>query len=185
MSRSPRASRRSREVLAGALVTVALVHVLQLPATAAGSMTFLSGELTFGPFGRSDPALAGTDAAQRIEMRPNVAGRERLSVYIALRRIGPRDLALDPTSALSSNVVRAVSRVPLVPADPTTTWRSAGQIDEACSDVSLGIDAQLRYRFIMPRRSIVEQGPFRPPSLVAFHRSGEEWIVERSCLDAR
>ena len=185
MSRPPRPGRRTREALAGALAAVALVHVLQLPATAVGSMMFLSGELTFGPFGRSDPALAGTDAAQRIEVRPSVAGRERLSVYIALRRIAPRDLALAPTSLLAPNVVRAVSRVPIVPPTLTTTLRRAREIDEACTDASLGIDAQLRYRIIVPLRSIVERGPVRPPSLIAFHRDGEEWIVERSCLNAR
>lgn len=185
MSGSSVPSRRTREVLAGALAAVVLAHVLQLPAIAAGSMMFLSGELTFGPFGRSDPALAGTDAAQRIEMRPSVAGRERLSVYIALRRISPRDLALDPTSALAPNVVAAVSQVPLVPAGRLVMARFIEPVADQCTDVSLGIDAQLRWRIIAPRTSVVEQGDRAPLSLVAFSRDGEEWIVERSCLDAR
>ncbi len=174
-----------KETLVGALAAVAAVHALQLPATASASMMFLSGELTFASFGRSDPALAGTEAAQLIQNRPSKVGRERLSVYIALRQIGPRDIALDPTSALVPNVITTVSRVPIVPVTPATTSRSADRIDQRCTVVYPGVDAQLRYRIILPRTSIVEVSDPGPPTLMAFHRDGEEWIVERSCLHAR
>lgn len=175
-----------REMLVGALVALAFVHVVQLPATATGSMMFLSGELTFGPFGRSDPALRGTDAAQRIEQRPSVAGRERLSVYVALRRIDTRDVALAPSSALNPNVLRAVSRVTVLPAPVTMSERTVDRIADRCSDAFPGIDAQIQWRIVLPRRQIPFEALLpRRPELVAFHHDGEEWIVERSCFDAR
>ena len=83
------------------------------------------------------------------------------------------------------NVIGAVSRVPIVPVTPATTWRSADRIDQRCTVVYPGVDAQLRYRIILPWTSIVELSEPRPPTLMAFHRDGEEWIVERSCLHAR
>lgn len=173
-----------REMLVGALMTLALVHVVQIPATAAGSMMYLSGELTFGPFGRSDPALRGTDDAQRIERRASVAGRERLSVYVALRRLETRDIALAPSSALNRNVLRAVSRIGVLPPPVTMSERTVDRISDRCSDVFLGIDAQIRWRIVLPTSAVIEAQPPRRPELVAFHHDGEEWIVERSCFDA-
>ena len=174
-----------REMLVGALVALTVVHVLQLPATATGSMMFLSGELAFGPFGRSDPALRGTDAAQRIEQRPSVAGRDRLSVYIALRRIDTRDVALTPSSALNPNVLRAISRVTVLPAPVTVPERAVDRISGRCSDVFGGVDAQIEWRIVRPTISRIQVAPARRPELIAFHHAGEEWIVERSCFDAR
>ena len=171
-------------MLVGALVALAVVHVLQLPATATGSMMFLSGELTFGPFGRSDPALRGTEAAQRIEERPSAAGRERLSVYVALRRIDTRDVVLAPSSALNPNVLRAVSRVRVLPASVTMSERNVDRISGRCSDVFRGVDAQIQWRIVQPGTSVVERASPRRPELVAFQHAGEEWIVERSCFDA-
>ena len=173
-----------REMLCGALVALALAQVLQLPATAVGSMMFLSGELTFAHLGRSDPALAGTAAAQRIEMRgPSVAGRERWSVYVALRSLDASEIVLGPTSALNRNVIDAVSRVPIGLVD-RTSWRSSATVDERRCRTYPGIDAQLRYRIVLPRTSALQRMPPGGPSLFAFQQAGEEWIVERSCLDA-
>ena len=173
-----------REMFVGALTALVLVHAMQLPATAVGSMMFLSGELTFGPFGRSDPALRGTDDAQRIEQRPSVAGRERLSVYVALRRLDARAVALAPSSALNPNVLRAVGRVTVLPAPVTMSERTVDRIADRCSDTFPGIDAQIQWRIVLQRTSVVEDLTTRRPELVAFQHAGEEWIVERSCFDA-
>ena len=171
-------------MLGGALAGVAIAQVLQLPATAVASMMFLSGELTFAHLGRSDPALAGTEAAQRIEMRGlSVAGRERWSVYVALRSVEAKTITLGPSSDLRPNVIAAVSRVP-IGLSGRLAWKSRVEIDERRCTVFSGIDAQLRYYIVLLRRSQLERAAPDAPSLVALQYGGEEWILDERCLGA-
>lgn len=129
-------------------------------------------------------ALAGTEAAQRIEMRgPSVAGRERWSVYVALRSLDAAEIVLGPTSALNPNVLAAVSRIS-IGLSGAQAWRSSVDVDERHCAVLPGIDAQLNYQIVLPRRSRLDRTEPDAPSLVALQHAGEEWIVERSCFDA-
>ena len=172
-----RMSSRLQDLLAPVVLVLLVVQVLQLPVTAVGSVEN-SGEIPFPPFGRSDPALSGTEDAQRILQRPSVAGRERLSVYLALRRIGLTMVLREQSSELDASVLAAVSDVEVVPLLTTSTVRLGGIDPFACEDTLLGVDAQTRYRIVthpadvhsVERRSVV------------FRFDEEEWIVSARCL---
>ena len=160
------------------LVAVLLVvQVVRLPVIAVGSVEN-SGEIPFPPFGRSDPALSGTEDAQRILQRPSVAGRERLSVYLALRRIGLTTVFLEQSSELDANVLGAVSDVEVAPLLTSPTLRLLGGNLVACKEVLLGVDAQTRYRIVTQPA----EGPSVERRSVVFRFAQEEWIVSERCL---
>lgn len=168
---------RMQDLLAPLVVVLLMVQVLRLPVTAVGSVEN-SGEIPFPPFGRSDPALRGTEDAQRILQRPSVAGRERVSIYLALRRIGLTTVLLDPSSELNASVLAAVSDVEVVPllARPTHQLLGGGLV--ACGEALLGVDAQTRYRIV----THPAEGLSIERRSVAFRSAGEEWIVSERCL---
>jgi hypothetical protein len=169
-----------QDLLAPFAVVLLVVQVLQLPVTAVGSVEN-SGEIPYPPFGRSDPALMGTEDAQRILQRPSVAGRERLSVYLAIRRKGLSSVLLEASSELDASVLSAVSDVKMVPlfAMPTGLLFRAKIV--TCEEVLFGVDAQTRYRIV----THPVDGLFRERRSVVFRFQDEEWIVSARCLHGR
>lgn len=168
---------RMQDLLAPLVVVLLMVQVLRLPVTAVGSVEN-SGEIPFPPFGRSDPALSGTADAQRILQRPSVAGRERLSVYLALRRIGLTTVLLEQSSQLDASVLAALSDVKVVPLQTNQTLPLVGGDLVGCEETLLGVDAQTRYRIV----THPAQGTSSERRSVAFRSAGEEWIVSERCL---
>lgn len=169
---------REQDLVVPIVAVLLVVQVLQLPATAVRSVEN-SGEIPFPPFGRSDPALRGTEDAQRILQRPSVVGRERLSVYLALRRIGPSTILLEASSELNTSVLATVSDVGVAPLLTTPMFQLLGGELVGCQDVLFGVDAQTRYRIV----SSSAPGPSsRERRFVALRISSEEWIVSERCL---
>lgn len=169
-----------QHLLVPAVVVLLVAQILQLPVIAVGSVEN-TGEIPFPPFGRSDPALMGTEDARLILQRPSVAGRERLSVYLAIRRNGLSTVLLGASSELNASVLSAVSDVKIVPllAMPIDLLYRAKLV--TCEEVLFGVDAQTQYRIV----THPVDGLSRERRSAVFRFQGEEWILSERCLHGR
>ena len=148
---------------AGALVVLLLVQVLQLPVIAVGSVEN-SGEVPFPPFGQSDPGRVGTEQANLLLHRPSTVGRERVSLGIALRRLGVNVVHVGADVGRNPGVLAAltgaqVSQVPL-----RASILDRHPTPDLCEKRALayrGVDVAGPYIVMLPAPPMVRSGSMR------------------------